>query len=130
MPEPDEPTTEAGDEDGESPPVACTLDEAAAEQRRTEAQNEFFPLIEDVAELERGYVFTLTGEAETIDQVAAWIRAEAACCAFATYEMTVEPDLAAVELRVTGPEGTKDLYREGVVEAFGFDSIEDVVAAG
>ena len=130
MTETDDSTTMADGDVAETPAVACLLDESEREQRQAAAEAEFVPRIEAVTEHEDGYAFTLTGDQETVAVVGDWLRKEAACCPFATYELTVEPDLAAVELRVSGPEGTKALYEEGVVEAFGYDSIDDLVAAG
>lgn len=106
-----------------TPDVVCTLDESTRERRRAEMESSFLPLVTDTRELADGYAFTLSDTPEAIRRAADFVAKEAGCCAFATYELEVPPDYDAVTLRVTGPEGTKELYEEG------FAGLDDRFAA-
>jgi hypothetical protein len=43
--------------------------------------------------------------------VADLIIAERECCPFLRFELTAEPKMRALTLRITGPEGTKQFLR-------------------
>lgn len=102
-------------ESGTDPPVACT----ATDERR-EAGEERLPVLAGAyagaAEREDGFTLRFRGTDETLRELAAFVRAEHECCAFATYRLTVEPPYEETRLRLTGPEGTKEVFRDGLIE--------------
>jgi hypothetical protein len=47
-----------------------------------------------------------------LDLIARAIDAERQCCRFLTFHLTVEPDLGAFVLDLTGPSGTRDFLSD------------------
>ena len=48
---------------------------------------------------------------------------ELLCCSFAEYEITVSPPYEETMLSITGPDGTKQLFRDGLIERLETDSV-------
>lgn len=88
-------------------PIACTL--SAPEKREREAT-----LIANLKsgvlasqEIEDGYAFRFSGEANWLVLAAELIAAERECCPFLRFELVAEPNLGAIIVRITGPQGSK-----------------------
>jgi hypothetical protein len=62
-------------------------------------------------ELPDGYVFRVPGDKKRIALVCELIVAERECCPFLTFEVTAQPNMGPVSVRVTGPAGTKDFLK-------------------
>lgn len=110
-----DPDTDDGADD-ETPPVACTIDEGTFQQRRPWMVEEFLPLIADTEQLDDGIAVTLEGAGETVETVARFVNEESDCCGFASYEIATEPPYDETRLTITGPEGTAELFQEGLVD--------------
>jgi hypothetical protein len=46
------------------------------------------------------------------------IIAERECCPFLTFQLTAEPKMGALTLRITGPEGTKESLKSILLTPF------------
>jgi hypothetical protein len=91
-------------------PIACDLGAIPADQRSDHmetAEQLLLHLASETQELPDGYVFTLA--AERYPQVAAFIENERRCCPFFTFVLEVPPGEAPLRLRITGPEGAKEM---------------------
>lgn len=125
---PDDTREDDGRTDDETPPVACTLDEATYQERRPWMESEFLPRLADVEQRESGVTMTFEGTDDTVQAVARFVAEESDCCAFARYEVAIEPPYEQTRLTITGPEGTGELFREGFFEALGStpETLEDL----
>lgn len=102
--------------DDSTPPVACTLTEGQDEERYDEIRPTLVSRYRDAAELTDGYRLRFAGVAGTAVALARFVSLERECCAFADYEIAVSPPYEETRLRITGPEGTKALFGEGLVD--------------
>jgi hypothetical protein len=62
---------------------------------------------QEIQELPDGYAFRYA--ADEYPRVAAFIANERACCPFFTFVLEVPPEGRPIWLRITGPDGVKDL---------------------
>jgi hypothetical protein len=56
------------------------------------------------------------GTDEALIAAAQFISAELQCCPFAEYELTVAPPYEETVLTITGPAGTRQLFRDGLID--------------
>ena len=89
-------------------PIACSLEAAELRERETTLRTQFRSGVVETEELADGYAFRLSGDANSVRLVAELIAAERACCPFLKFELVAEPNMGPVEVRVTGPAGTKE----------------------
>jgi hypothetical protein len=57
------------------------------------------------------YCFRVPGDGRRIALLAELMAAERECCPFLTFELTAEPNMGPLIVRVTGPAGTKDFLK-------------------
>ena len=91
-------------------PIACDLRAIPAGDRADHigrAEQLLTRLAEEIHELPDGYAFRYA--AEHYAQVTAFIDNERRCCPFFTFVLEAPPGGAPLSLRITGPEGAKDL---------------------
>ncbi|WP_310908231.1 hypothetical protein [Natrinema sp. 1APR25-10V2] len=67
-------------------------------------------------EREKGLDIRFAGTDESLQAVARFTANELQCCSFAEYDITVSPPYEETVLTVTGPDGTREMFREGLVE--------------
>ena len=87
-------------------PIACTLTEDGLRARKAGLLADVMGLARSTVPLETG--FRLEFRADDLPHVTAMIDAERQCCRFLRFVLTVEPDLGAVALELTGPPGTRE----------------------
>ena len=94
-------------------PVACTPDSVPAEkkQRWMDLGTQIYGAVEELQELPDGYACRLPGDAATLLRAAEYVSLDRLCCAFARWELRIEPSGGPLWLRLTGPEGTKEFTR-------------------
>ena len=90
-------------------PIACTLTSDDLRARRSELLPGLVARATGREDLADGFLWRFPATPEAIQAVAAVIAAEHRCCAFLRFEMTVEPGGGPLWLRVTGPQGTREL---------------------
>ena len=95
--------------------VTCTLTPEQTAVRAERIEGELTDRYERTEERVDGYTLTFDGAHEALPAVTAFVADELACCSFAEYEITVSPPYEETHLTITGPEGTKELFREGLV---------------
>jgi hypothetical protein len=89
--------------------VACTLTESEKRARREELRAGVFALITKGRETDDGYA--LGFEPGSIGIVRELVAFESQCCGFMTYTID-DQDGRLTWLRLSGPEGTKDVVRK------------------
>jgi len=92
-------------------PIACRLSDPEFHQREATLLALFKSAVVATEELPDGYVFRLPGDKKRIALVCELIVAERECCPFLTFEVTAQPNMGPVSVRVTGPAGTKDFLK-------------------
>ena len=98
-------------------PVACCLSDAELRQREATLLAQFKSALTASEELPEGYAFRIPGEKKWLALVADLIITERECCPFLRFELTAEPKMGALTIRMTGPEGTKQFLRSILANA-------------
>jgi hypothetical protein len=96
-------------------PVACCLSDAELRKREATLLAQFKSALTATEELPDGYAFSLLGEKRWLALVADLIIAERECCPFLTFQLTAEPKMGALTVRITGPDGTKEFLKSILV---------------
>lgn len=104
-------------ENDSTPAVACTLTEEQARERPDWVRTTLVERYKHAEERSDGYTLVFDGAGEALRAVSAFVANERQCCSFADYSVSVSPPYDETRFTVTGPEGTKDLFGEGLVEA-------------
>ena len=99
-----------------TPPVACTLTEEQEEARSERVRSTLASNYRGVEERDDGYTLLFDGVDESLSAVAAFVSNELQCCSFAEYGIDVSPPYEETRLTVGGPEGTKAMFGEGLVD--------------
>ena len=96
-------------------PVACCLSDAEFRKREATLLAQFKSALTATEELPDGYSFRIPGERRWLALVADLIMAERECCPFLTFQLTAEPKMGALTIRITGPDGTKPFLKSILV---------------
>ena len=92
-------------------PIACSLDPASLAARRTGLLAELLGSAARHEALPDGWRFTFDPSSATLELITRAIEAERQCCRFLRFQLTVEPDLGAFVVDLTGPAGTREFLR-------------------
>jgi hypothetical protein len=90
------------------PPVCCTLTSDALRERRARLLAPFMANVRSIERLPDGVVLDLGQNEDTLRAATDLIAVERQCCQFLKFELTAEPGLGAIRLRLSGPPGTAD----------------------
>jgi hypothetical protein len=96
-------------------PVACCLSDAELRKREATLLAQFKSALTATEELPDGYAFRIPGEKTWLALATDLIAAERECCPFLTFQLTAEPNMGALTIRITGPEGTKEFLKSILV---------------
>jgi hypothetical protein len=92
-------------------PIACRLSDPEFRKREASLLSQFKSAVLSTEELPDGYAFRILGDKKRMVLVCELILAERECCPFLTFELTAQPSMGPVSVRVTGPSGTKDFLK-------------------
>lgn len=96
--------------------VECTLSDDAESDRAGAVKALLVAYYTGYEQDEDGITVRFDGTDEALRAVARFASDELQCCSFAEYEIAVSPPYEETILRITGPEGTRQLFREGLVD--------------
>lgn len=96
----------------EAASVSCSLDAAALAERAASWRNELFASVREVRELADGYAFRFAGDDRWKALLFDFVNVERTCCSFFKIELSFEPGLGPIWLRLTGSDGTKQFIEE------------------
>lgn len=96
--------------------VACTLTDEEEAERSNEVQSILVSQYVGFEERDNGVDIRFNGTDESLQAIARFTSNELQCCSFAEYEITVSPPYQETILTITGPDGTRQMFREGLVE--------------
>ena len=66
-----------------------------------------------VIENENGFTFVFDESPGLERKIAAWVREEKRCCPFFSFELTRADTPSSLKLRISGPDGAKEILRTG-----------------
>lgn len=93
------------------PVLACQVGKLApAERQRHRELTAQLRAAGAMAELPTGYALHFAPGALPLTTLAEWIGYERHCCPFLTFTLTVAPEPGEVQLSLTGPAGTKEIF--------------------
>lgn len=98
--------------------VACRLNESEAAERAEWVEAEFVPHLDEVDELDDGFALRFPNTDEALEAVVTTVVLESRCCADETFTLEVPADGEQLTLTITGPDGTKELARQGFFDRF------------
>jgi|SRR5579864_90405 len=92
-------------------PVACCLSDEELRNREATLLTQFKAALIESEEVDDGYVFRVRGDNKSIGLVTELIMAERECCPFLKFEVSLEPAMGSINVRMTGPAGTKEFLK-------------------
>ena len=92
-------------------PIACRLSDSEFRKREATLLAQFRSAVLSTEELADGYAVRILGDKKGMLLVCELILAERECCPFLTFELTAQPNMRPVRLRVTGPADSKDFLK-------------------
>ena len=96
---------------GDEIPEACCLSNEELRSREATLLAQFKSALLTTEELTDGYLFRIPGDKKWLAVAAELIAAERECCPFLRFELTAEPAMGPVTVRMTGPGGTKGFLK-------------------
>jgi hypothetical protein len=96
-------------------PVACCLSNEELRTREATLLAQFKSALLTTEELSDGYLFRIPGDKKWLAVAAELIAAERECCPFLRFELTAEPAMGPVTVRMTGPAGAKEFLKSILV---------------
>ena len=103
--------------------VACSLTEEDETERSANVRSLLIDHFLGHEEREGGIDVRFEGTDASLRALALFTSDELLCCSFAEYEITVSPPYEETMLSITGPDGTKQMFREGLIERLETDSV-------
>jgi hypothetical protein len=103
-------------ENESAPSVACALTDRQNEQRPEEVHSVLAANYEGFEEHEKGYTILFDGTDRSLSALATFVANELQCCSFTEYSIAVSPPYERTRLTVTGPEGTKSVFSDGLLD--------------
>src|SRR5262245_33894962 len=97
-------------------PIVCSLDEAALAARRAGLLGDLVGRATSRLPIAGGLRFIFEPSSATLDLIARTVESERQCCRFLTFTLTVEADLGAFVLELTGPAGTREFLSALIAE--------------
>lgn len=98
-------------QDSGNVPIVCRLSDPEFRRREATLLAQFKSIVIATEELADGYVFRFFGDKREMFLVCELILAERECCPFLKFELTAQPNMGPMSVRVTGPAGTKDFLK-------------------
>ena len=95
--------------------VACTLTEEQEAERSADVRSLLIAHYIGYEDEEDGLNIRFEGTDNALQAVAQFTADELQCCSFAEYEITVSPPYEETVLTVTGPDGTREMFKDGLV---------------
>ncbi|WP_254538416.1 hypothetical protein [Halomarina litorea] len=97
-------------------PIACTATNDHIEAQATHVHSALRPRYLGADEHADGYTIRFDGVEDAVVEVATFLAGEFQCCSFAEFNIHIAPPYEETRLRISGAEGTKELFREGFID--------------
>lgn len=73
------------------------------------------PFIEDIKELENGYLFQFPNDDDLLPKLLEVIDLENRCCSFLEFNLKVAANKGPIRLQLTGQKGVKEFIKENLM---------------
>ncbi|WP_255149436.1 hypothetical protein [Halorarius halobius] len=97
------------------PPIACEMTAEMAADRPGLVHDALADAYAGAEEHEDGVTLRFEGTEAALEAAATFVVHEHQCCAFADYRIEVSPPYETTSLTITGPEGVKQMFLDGMV---------------
>lgn len=91
--------------------LSCKLTTPELRQRKATVIRSLKRGMVQKRELKNGFAYRFAGTDEVVDELAAFIKTERACCSFFIFYLLITGDKSKAWLKITGPEGAKDFIK-------------------
>ena len=88
-------------------PIACSLSDRDLALRSEAVRREFFTGAVERTEFESGYAFRFPADGEWETKINEFVSTERHCCSFLRFDVTYEPGLGPIWLKLSGGQGVK-----------------------
>ena len=92
-------------------PIVCRLSNPEFREHEATLLAAFRCVVTAIVELPEGYAFQINSDEKSLFLAARLMAAERACCPFLTFELTAQPNLGPVIVRITGAGDTKEFLK-------------------
>jgi hypothetical protein len=89
--------------------LSCKLTTPELQKRRTTVIRDVKDLAIDKENIHEGMRFTFHGKDEVLDTIVAFIKTERLCCDFFDFRLSVQNEIAVLE--ISGPEGAGEFLK-------------------
>lgn len=101
------------DQSDSTPDIKCTMDRDEELAERSERiKSNLVPHYQGYEEADGELSIRFAGTDEAVTAVARFITNELLCCSFAEYEFSVSPPYDHTVLTMSGPDGTREMFRK------------------
>ena len=102
--------------ENDTPPVACTLTPEQLENRPNTISETLAARYIGIDEGGDGLIIRFEGTDDALVAASRFAANELQCCSFAEYRIETAPPYEETRLTITGPDGTKTMMQEGLIE--------------
>jgi hypothetical protein len=116
----------------ENQPLACDLTAIPTAERETHilTATQIFQSAKTITELPTGYALQLPNEGSMFMSVAQFAENERRCCPFWNFGIDIEANNGPIWLRLTGPEGAKELLQSALSEHLSAEQLKQLIQTG
>lgn len=93
----------------ESKELTCKLTSPELQKRKETVLKSLKAQVIEKKELENGFAYKFPGSDKMLDELTEFIKTERACCDFFVFGLSIGGDKSEAWLKLTGPEGTKEM---------------------
>jgi len=91
--------------------LSCKLTTTELQQRKVTVIASLKKQMRAKKELKNGFAYKFNGSDVMIDQLAAFVKTERACCDFFIFNLSISGDKSEAWLEITGPKGAKEFIK-------------------
>lgn len=102
--------------ENDTPPVACTLTPEQLDNRPKAIRETLAARYAGANEVDDGVTIRFEGTDDALVAASQFAANELQCCSFAEYRIETSPPYEETRLTITGPDGTKTMMQQGLVE--------------
>ena len=92
-------------------PIVCTLTDDALRARKSGLLAQIAAMATNKTKVTAGYRLEFPATSDALARITEMIDAERQCCRFLRFTLTVEPNLGAMVLELSGPEAARGLLQ-------------------
>src|SRR5262245_27770067 len=91
--------------------LTCNLTTPELRERKVTIMANLRKQILLTRELKNGFAYRFPGTDSIVDELAAFVKTERACCEFFNFDLSISGNKSEAWLKITGPKGAKDFIK-------------------